>query len=204
MDSKDFSLHKVKDISRTDVIGIIDELITELHLDCSQKIDESVYPHTVKKFVELVSTMYKSWCVGEIRSVMRNGITGVYGGKNERINFQTLSTWMKRAQAGRATNFSERSVYDAHELPVQTVKDFGSLSDKWKEFREWMRGEGLWFIDNISELNCNMYHAARKSGSLREFREMLVHEPDPEYFEQMKRMTLEEFKMQHESEKVFS
>lgn len=198
MDSKDFSLQKVKDISRTDVIWIIDELITELHLDCSQKIDESVYPHTVKKFVELVTTLYKSWCVGEIRSVMRNGITGVYGGKNERINFQTLSTWMKRAQAGRASNFSERSVYDAHELSGQTVKDFGSFSDKWKEFREWMQENHLWFVDNISERNCNFFHSAKRTGNFKSFKDMLAIEPDPAYMEKVKKTTLEQFRIEHE------
>ena len=48
-----------------------------------------------------------------------------------------------------------------------------------------------------------MFHAAKLSGSLKDFKEMLSTEPDPEYFEQMKRMTLEQFKKQHESEQVF-
>ena len=203
MEPTDFSRTQIKDISRTDVTGLVFDIVDDLHKMCSQKIDDDNVQFTVKKFVELLNGPYRSWCWGEVRSVMNMGVTGSYGYKNEKINFQTLSTWMKRAQAGRSSNFADKSIYEAHQIAGQTVGNFSDLSARWKEFRLWMQDEHLCFIDNISEHKCNMFHAAKLSGSLKDFKEMLSTEPDPEYFEQMKRMTLEQFKKQHESEQVF-
>lgn len=203
MNKTDFSRTPIKDISRTDVAGLVFDIVEDLHKMCSQKIDDDNIQFTVRKFVELLNGPYRSWCWGEVRSVMNLGVTGSYGYKNEKINFQTLSTWMKRAVAGRSSNYAEKSIYEANQMSGQTVGNFADISVKWKEFRQWMEDECRWFVDNISEHNCNMYHAAKRSGSLDSFREMLIEKPNPEYFEHVKQMTLEQFKQQHESEQVF-
>lgn len=203
MEQTDFSRTQIGDISRMDVTGLVFDIVEDLHKMCSQKIDDDNIQFTVKKFVELLNGPYRSWCWGEVRSVMNLGVTGSYGYKNEKINFQTLSTWMKRAVASRSSNYAEKSIYEAHQLSGETVGNFANISTKWKEFRHWMEGENRWFVDNISEHNCNMFHAAKRSGSLNDFKEMLISEPDPEYFEQMKRTTLEQFRKQYEQEQVF-
>lgn len=203
MDNHDYSRDRIRDISRSDVRGLVFDIVEDLHKMCSQKIDDENVKFTVQKFSELLFGPYQSWCWGEVRSVMNLGVTGSYGFKNEKINFQTLSTWMKRAQAGRSSNYAEKSIYEAHQLSGETVGNFANISTKWKEFRHWMEGENRWFVDNISEHNCNMYHAAKRSGSLDSFREMLIETPDPDFFEQTKQMTLEQFKQQHEREQIF-
>ena len=198
MDKTDFSRTQIKDISRTDVAGLVFDIVEDLHKMCSQKIDDDNVQFTVKKFVELLNGPYRSWCWGEVRSVMNLGVTGSYGGKSEKINFQTLATWMKRSQAGRSSNYAERSIYEAHQIAGETVGNFADISARWKEFREWMQENHLWFVDNISEENCNLYHSAKRTRSLENFKDMLAIEPDPAYMEKVKKTTLEQFRIEHE------
>jgi hypothetical protein len=105
---------------------------------------------------------------------------------------------MKRAQAGRSANYAEKSIYEAQQLANQTVGNFAEISFMWKEFREWMEDNSLWFVDNISERNCKSFHLSKKSGTLENFKKTLVRDPDPEYLEKVKRTTLEQFKREYE------
>lgn len=198
----DYSRTQIKNIPVSDLKSIVFDLVEELHLDCSQKIDTDLMQHTCKKAVELLVGPYSSWHWGDVRGVMRLGITGEYGKTGERINFQTISTWFKRAQQRRGANWADRSVDEAHNMGLNTVGDFKSISMRWKEFREFLEGENLWFVDNISEANCDAFHLAKETGLLWKYTATLVKEPDPEYLEFIKHKTLEQAKKEHERSKV--
>lgn len=198
MEKTDFSRTEIKDISRTDIAGLVFDIVEDLHKMCSQKIDDDNVQFTVKKFCELLNGPYRSWCWGEVRSVMNLGVTGSYGSKSEKINFQTLSTWMKKAQQGRSSNYAGKSIFEAHQIAGETVGNFVNISTRWKEFREWMQENHFWFVDNISEENCNLFHSAKRTRNLENFKDMLATEPDPAYMEKVKRTTLEQFRIEHE------
>ena len=196
----DYDRDRIKDISRTDVKLLIIDLVELLHKDCGQKVELESLQHTAQRFSEILFGAYASWYWGDIRRVCNNGITGAYSTRGEKINFQTLATWMKRALRERGTNYSEKEIQDNRMLNAVTVGDFGNLSSRWREFREFLENNGVWFMDNISLSNCNKFHEAVRTDNLREFLKMMVTEPDPAYFEKMRKMTLEEFKRENEHE----
>lgn len=199
----DYSADKIKNISRSDVSRLVGDLVEELHMDCSKKIDTDIFGHTVRKVTGLLcDTSFRDLEWKTVLNISKMGLTSSYG-TFTRIDFQTIASWLYKSQPTRS-NYADKSIQESADYANLTAGDFRRISGKWSEFREWMQGQYLWFIDNISEHNCNMFHAAQRSGSLTDFRAMLVHEPDPEYFEQQRRITLEQFKQQHEREEVFS
>lgn len=190
----DYERVRIKDISRTDVKLLVIGLIEELHKDCGQRIDEELLQHTTLKFSDLLGIQFATWHWGDIRRLCQNGIAGGYGGKSERINYQTLLTWMKRAQKERGSNYAEKEIQDSKYMNNLTVGDWGSKAMRWREFQEYMTSKQLWFLDNISLKNCDAYHTAVKNGTLDEFISGMNRERDPEYFERMRKITLEQFK----------
>lgn len=190
----DHSRDRIKDISRQDVATLVDELLMELHMDCSKKIDPDIFTHTTKKFTNLLIGQFSSWYWGEVLSVTKMGLSGSYGPYANQLNFQSLYTWMKKAQQSRSANYADKSIEEAKLQNNSIVGDFKNISHKWKEFRQYMENEGLWFIDNISEKNCNHFHEAKQARKLQQFKDGLVQIPDPEYLKRMREMTLEQFK----------
>jgi len=190
----DYDRDKIRDISRTDLKLIVLGLVEELHKDCGQKIDDDLLQHTSMKFSSMICGGFSSWYWGDVRRVCLSGITGAYGTRIERITFQTLMTWMKRAQQQRGVNYAEKEIQEAGSMNNLTHTDFINLSGRWREFRKYLESVGLWFVDNISESNCNAFHTASKSGTLNQFKKTLAAESDPEYLEAMKRITLDQFK----------
>ena len=199
----DFNFTQIEQISKATIYEFVKAMIEELHLDCSQKIDTEAVAHTAKKFTELLFSRFKTWTWDEIQRVSNQGISGEFGKTGERINYQTLSSWMRSAQNRKIVVNGDKSIFEAHQMAGSTVGNFRETGQYWKEFREWMEINERWFVDNISLYNCNLFHQAKKTGGLSEFIDLLATEPDPSYFEAVKKITLEQFKQQYEREQIF-
>jgi len=198
----DHSFDKIKDISRMDVSVLVGDLVEELHMDCSKKLDPDIFAHTVKKFTALLcDTQFRDLVWKTVVNITKMGITSSYGAYT-RIDYQTLASWVYRAQPSKQ-NYADKSEAEAREMSNTTVGDFQNISHLWNEFRMYLEDNHLWFLDNISEHNCKMYHAAKASKSLDSFCDMLATEPDPAFFDHIKNLTLEQAKKIHENEQVF-
>ncbi|MDP2338042.1 MAG: hypothetical protein Q8N05_16675 [Bacteroidota bacterium] len=191
---EDYRRDRIKDISRMDVARLVDDLVMELHMDCSKKVDPEVFKHTTNKFTNLLTGKFASWHWGEVLSITKLGIAGSYGSYSDKINFQALFSWMRKAQQSRSSNFAEKSIQEAKDISNESKGNFRNNSSRWKQFHEYMEGERLWFLDNITLQNCEQFHTCNSASALNEFRRSMIQEPDPVYYERMKNMTLEQFK----------
>lgn len=196
---EDYSLCKMKDISRSDVSRLVGDLVEELHMDCSKKIDPDIFAHTVKKFTGILcDTQFRELAWKTVQNITKMGITSSYG-TFTRIDYQTLASWLYKSQPTKS-NWADKSIEESRQLSNLTSGDFRNISLEWSEFTKWLRDNYLFFIENISVENCNLYHSAAKSGSLSELKEMMIKEHDPNF---EYKLTYEQAKQQHESEQVF-
>jgi len=195
----DFSLDKIKDISRSDVSRLVGDLVEELHMDCSKKIDPDIFAHTVKKFTALLcDTQFRELAWKTVQNITKMGITSSYG-TFTRIDYQTLASWLYKSQPTKS-NWAERSIEEAREMSNLTAKDFISISLEWSAFTNWLRENYLYFEENISLENCKLFQSALRSKSLSDFKEMMVNEHNPEC---VYTLTLEQARQKHECEQIY-
>lgn len=130
----DYSRTKFSDISRSDLKGLLNDKIKELHLDCSQKPDETIIAHTATKMLSLMQSKYRSWYWGDFTAVCNQGICGGYGGISSivRINFQTLATWMKKAAHVRTEADVNRQIAENNQHKKEDIKcDYKAAGRNW-------------------------------------------------------------------------
>jgi hypothetical protein len=129
---KNYGLYKMSDIPVADLNNLIVEKVNELHLDCGLKMDQDVVAHTVKKTMEILSTKYKSWYWDEFCAVCKMGITGSYGTNVVKINFQTISTWMKKAEQGRGSAYATKSLTESNQFKKELSNvDYSKAAKNW-------------------------------------------------------------------------
>lgn len=197
---EDYSLCKIKDISRSDVSRLVGDLIEELHMDCSKKIDPDIFAHTVKKFTAILcDTQFRELAWKTVQNITKMGITSSYG-TFTRIDYQTLASWLYKSQPTKS-NWADKSIEESRHLNNLTSGDFIKISLEWSTFTNWLRENYLYFGENISEENCKLFNSAQKSGSLSDLREMMVKDHDTNF---TYTLTLEQARLQHEREQIFS
>lgn len=166
---------KICEMAKSDLTIKVLDLIEELHKDTSQKIDVEIVEHTTGKVVWFLQQEMKNWTLGKVRRACQLGITGEFDTRTGKINFQTMSSWLKKAKLMFGTE--DRENEQAEDI-FNDGFDYAAEAQSWQEFIDYLELFNARTFENISMKRKEAYHYARKNGKLIEYRKNLR---EPEY-----------------------